>query len=153
VIVGGDFERGRSLFFSDQLKCSTCHRIRGEGGAIGPDLSNLVSRDAASVLRDIKEPNASINPDYVAYNVTLTDGEELTGFIRAQDNTSIQLIRADGKETQFRPTEVKEMLVSTVSLMPTGLVDGLKEEVVRELLTLLLNEQPKCRVSEEDAQF
>ena len=151
VIVGGDFERGRSLFFSDQLKCSTCHRIRSEGGAIGPDLSNLVSRDAASVLRDIKDPNASINPDYVAYNVSLNDGNELTGFIRAQDNASIQLIGVDGKETQFRPTEVKEMRVSSVSLMPTGLVDGLKDEQMRDLLTFLLNEPPKRSAAEVEA--
>jgi len=151
VIVGGDFEGGRSLFFSDQLKCSTCHRLRGEGGAIGPDLSNLVSRDAASVLRDIKDPNASINPDYVAYNVSLNDGNELTGFIRAQDNASIQLIGADGKERGFRPTDVKEMRVSSVSLMPTGLVDGLKDEQMRDLLTFLLNEPPKRSAAEVEA--
>ena len=148
---GGDFERGRSLFFSDQLKCSTCHRIRGEGGAIGPDMSNLVSRDAASVLRDIKDPNASINPDYVAYNVSLNDGSELTGFIRGQDNASIRLFGADGKESQFRPTEVKEMRVSSVSLMPTGLVDGLKDEQMRDLLTFLLNEPPKRSAAEVEA--
>ena len=70
-IAGGDFEGGRSLFFGDRLKCSTCHRLRGEGAIVGPDLSNLIHRDPASVLRDIKEPNAAINPDYVAYNVRL----------------------------------------------------------------------------------
>ncbi len=142
-LMGGDFERGRDLFFSDQLKCATCHRIRGEGATIGPDLSNLVSRDAASVLRDIKEPSASINSDYVAYNVVLSDGSELSGFIREQDNASIKLLGADGKETIFRPTDAKEMRVSSVSLMPTGLVDALKEEQVRDLLTFLLNEPPK----------
>jgi cytochrome c553 len=39
--------------FGELLKCATCHRIRGEGATVGPDLSNLVSRDAASVLRDL----------------------------------------------------------------------------------------------------
>lgn len=139
----GDYENGRDLFFGDQLKCSTCHRIRGEGATTGPDLSNLVSRDAASVLRDLKEPGASINPDYVAYNVILGDGRELSGFIREQDNASIKLLGADGKETHFRPTEVREMRVSAVSLMPTGLIDGLKEEQIGHLMTFLLNEPPK----------
>jgi putative heme-binding domain-containing protein len=143
ALSGGDYEGGRSLFFGDRLKCSTCHRLRGEGAIIGPDLSTLASRDAASVLRDIKEPSASINPDYVAYNVASSDGRELTGFIRAQDNDAIRLLGADGKETSFRPTEVKEMRVSGVSLMPTGLLDGLKEEQVRDLLTFLLSEPPK----------
>ena len=48
---------------------------------IGPDLTNLPHRDVASVLRDIREPNATINPDYVSYNVTLKNGERLTGFL------------------------------------------------------------------------
>jgi putative heme-binding domain-containing protein len=150
-ILEGDYENGRSIFFGDQLKCSTCHRLRGEGATIGPDLSNLASRDAASVLRDIKEPSASINPDYVAYNVTLSDGGELTGFIRAQDDASIKLIGADGKETQFHPTDVKEMRPSSVSLMPTGLLDALKEEQIRDLLTFLLNEPPKRGRAEIEA--
>ena len=150
-ITGGDFERGRSLFFSDQLKCSTCHRLRGEGGLIGPDLSNLVSRDAASVLRDIKEPNVSINPDYVAYNVTLNNGAERTGFIRAQENATIQLLGADGQETRFRPTDVKELRVSSVSLMPAGLLDALNAEQVADLLTFLLNDPPKRSSAEVEA--
>ncbi|HYT60935.1 MAG TPA: ThuA domain-containing protein [Haliangiales bacterium] len=151
--LGGDYERGRSLFVSDPLKCSTCHRLRGEGGTIGPDLSNLVSRDAASVLRDIREPSASINPDYVAYNVLAGDGSELTGFVRAQDNAFIKLLGADGKELIFRPTEVKEMRVSSVSLMPTGLIDGLKEEQVHDLLTFLLNEPPQRSTNEPGRLF
>ena len=73
-IAGGDYERGRELFFGERLKCSTCHRIRGEGAIVGPDLSNLAHRDAATVLRDIQDPSVAINPDYVAYNVATRDG-------------------------------------------------------------------------------
>src|SRR5439155_18034102 len=92
---GGDYENGRALFFGEKLKCSTCHRIRGEGAITGPDLNNLAAKDAASVLRDIKEPSASIHPDYVAYNLTLKDTEQLTGFVRAQDEHSFRLTGAD----------------------------------------------------------
>ncbi len=143
LLAGGDYESGRDLFFGDQLKCATCHRLRGEGGMIGPDLSNLISRDAASVLRDIREPSASINPDYVAYNVTLNDGTELTGFIHARDDTTIKLMTADDKEVRVRPTDVREMRPSSVSLMPTGLLDPLPEHSVRDLLTFLLNAPPE----------
>ncbi|TMQ01040.1 MAG: c-type cytochrome, partial [Verrucomicrobia bacterium] len=149
--AGGDFERGRDLFFGDRLKCSSCHRIRGDGGEIGPDLTNLSARDAASVLRDIQEPGASINPDYVGYNVSLKDGNELTGFIRSRDNESILLLAADGRESRFRPTDVKEMRVSAVSLMPAGLLDGVNEEQIRDLLTFLLNEPPKRSAAEVEA--
>src|SRR6266850_1942339 len=116
AIAGGDYERGRALFFGDKLKCSTCHRIRGEGKTIGPDLSNLTAKDAASVLKDIKEPNASINPDYVAYNVALKDGETLTGFVRAQDERSLRLVAADGKENILKRADVKTLAPSSISL-------------------------------------
>jgi len=148
---GGDYERGRGLFFSEQLKCSTCHRIRGEGSILGPDLSNLTSHDAASVLRDIKEPSASINPDYVAYNVTLKNGAALVGFLRAQDERSLRLVGADGKESLFRRTDLTEFRPSSVSLMPAGLLDSLKESQVLDLLTFLLNAPPERTQAEVQA--
>jgi putative heme-binding domain-containing protein len=141
-LSGGDFERGRGLFFGEQIKCSTCHRIRGEGATVGPDLSNLSSRDAASVLRDVKEPSASINPDYVAYNVSLKSGVDLSGFVRAQDEKSLRLVGPDGKESWFSRSDVKELRPSAVSLMPAGLLDSLKEGQVRDLLTFLLSAPP-----------
>ena len=141
-LAGGDFENGRGLFFGEKLKCGTCHRVRGEGAVTGPDLSNLAHRDPASVLRDIKDPSAMINPDYVAYNVWLRDGEELTGFVRTRTATVLRVIGADGKEVSASTSDIKEMKLSAVSLMPAGLIDGLEENQTRDLLTFLLNEPP-----------
>lgn len=146
-----DWGRGKSLFFGQQLKCGTCHRVRGEGGTTGPDLSNLVSRDDTSVLRDIKEPNAAINPDYIAHNVSLRNGDELSGIIGAQDEGSLKLTTADGKETVVQRSDVKELRASAISLMPSGLLDTLKEGQVRDLLTFLLFEPPQRTKSEVNA--
>jgi putative heme-binding domain-containing protein len=141
-LAGGDYESGRSLFFGEQQKCSTCHRIRGEGGTIGPDLSNLISMDAASVLRDIKEPSSSIHPDYVAYLVELKNGEALTGFVRAQDERTLKLISADGKEVTFAQNDVASIHPSAVSLMPKGLIDSLDQAKTRDLLLFLMSAPP-----------
>ena len=142
-LAGGDYERGRALFFGEGLKCATCHRLRGEGGLAGPDLSNLVHRDAASVLRDIKEPNATINPDYVAYNVQLRDGGDLTGFVRDSDQRFPSRGRRRWQGTIRAPRATcSEMRPSAVSLMPSGLLEGLKGEQVRDLMTFLLHEPP-----------
>src|SRR5262249_4916912 len=142
AIAGGDYERGRALFFGDKLKCSTCHRIRGEGKTACLDLSNLPAKDAASVLKDIKEPSASINPDYVAYNVALKNGDTLTGFVRAQDEQLLRLFAADGKESILKRADVKSLSPSSISLMPAGLLDSANEGQVRDLLTFLLNAPP-----------
>ena len=61
-LAGGDWERGKKIFFSEPAICFKCHQAAGEGGKIGPDLSNLIYRDYASVLRDITQPSAALNP-------------------------------------------------------------------------------------------
>ena len=104
---------------------------------------NLVARDAASVLRDIKEPNASIHPDYVAHNVALRAGGELTGFVRMQDERTMRITGADGKENIVARSDVRELRISSVSLMPAGLLEGLSAVQTADLLTFLLHEPPK----------
>ena len=141
-LVGGDFEGGRDLFFGERLKCATCHRLRGEGATVGPDLSNLVHKDAASVRRDIATPNATINPDYVAYNVTLRDGDTINGFVRAQTRDLLRVTMVDGKERVIPRADITDLHPSAVSLMPSGLLDGLTEGQVRDLLTFLLHQAP-----------
>jgi putative heme-binding domain-containing protein len=139
----GDWEHGRGLFFSEQLQCARCHRVRGEGGIAGPDLSNLIHRDVASVLRDIREPSATIHPDYVTYQVATRDGDTIQGFIRSQNEDSIRLFDADGKESVLPRNKVESFGPTALSLMPTGLLEGRKENDVRDLLTFLLWEPPK----------
>jgi len=113
-------------------------------------LSNLTHRDSASVLRDIKEPSASINPDYVAYNVELKDGNQVTGFVRAQSEETLRVVGADGKEQIIPRGAVAEMRPSMVSLMPAGLLDGLTPAQVKDLLTFLLHESPVRSTAEID---
>jgi putative heme-binding domain-containing protein len=150
-LAGGDFERGKKLFFSEQLKCSACHRLREEGATTGPDLSNLAHRDPGSVLRDIREPNAQINPDYVGYNLALKDGTELTGFVRAQTASKLRVVDTTSVERIIDREEIKEMHVSDVSLMPAGLLEERKDQEIRDLLVFLLNQPPVRNAEEIDA--
>jgi putative heme-binding domain-containing protein len=136
-LAGGDHQRGRDLFFSDKLKCAECHRVRGEGKTIGPDLSNLRHRDASSVLRDIKQPNATLNPDYVAFDASLKNDDVVTGFVRGRNQGSLTLMQVDGKEIVVAEKELKHLRASDLSLMPEGLLDGLSEGEIRDLLVYL----------------
>ena len=88
-LKGGDWVRGRALFHGDQSKCGSCHKVRGRGGEIGPDLSNLVHRDYASVFRDIHTPSAAINPDYISHSIAMADGRVLVGTLRTDGDRLI----------------------------------------------------------------
>lgn len=137
-LAGGRWLAGRRLFHSEQLGCAKCHVIRAEGHAVGPDLSNLLHRDYASVLRDIREPSAAINPDHPAFNVDLTDGESLAAVVVGESAAELRLADATGKTIVLPRARVKVMRASTLSLMPEGLLAPLNAEQVRDLMTFLL---------------
>lgn len=139
-LQGGNWLRGRRVFYSDEAACGKCHSVRGQGGKIGPDLSNLIHRDYHSVLKDIREPSAAINPDHMAFTLELDDGRVLTGVPR--DGGAGRLIIGDlaGKEVIVSRERIEKMTASTQSLMPEGLDRALGAEKMRDLLTFLLTE-------------
>ena len=141
-IAGGDWARGKKLFFGEQPGCYKCHQIGGQGGKIGPDLSVLVSRDYASVLKDIVEPSAAINPDYTAYNIFLKNGDIQTGVILSQTDERIVLGQVGGKGLEIAKSDIAQMKASKVSLMPEGLLKGLNAQQQRDLMTFLLRPPP-----------
>lgn len=142
AFVAGDWENGRGLFYGDKLGCAKCHRVRGEGASVGPDLSNLVHRDAASVTRDIRDPNATLHPDYVTYLAELKNGETVTGFVRASTGDTVRLVDAAGKETIIPRADLTNLHPTGQSLMPLGLLDSMKDSEIKDLLTFLLREPP-----------
>jgi putative heme-binding domain-containing protein len=112
--------------------------VGGEGGTIGANLSNLIYRDYASVLRDITEPSAAINPEHISYNVTLKDGEVQTGVLLKNNREQVVLGQLSGKDLTIPKENVAEMKPSAVSLMPEGLMKALTPEQQRDLMTFLL---------------
>lgn len=141
-LAGGNWLRGRGVFLSEEASCSKCHRAAGLGGAIGPDLSNLVHRDYDSVLRDISQPSFAINPDYLTQVVALEDGRLLTGALRTRGNTLV-VGDAEGRETTVAKSDVSEVHPSPLSIMPQDLPQKLGPEKLRDLLTFLLTEPPR----------
>jgi len=138
-IDGGNWMNGRKLFFSEPAACSKCHKVGGEGGTIGPDLSNLIFRDYASVLKDINEPSAAINPDHISYIVTLTTGETESGVLVKNSHEQVVLGQATGKDLVIPKEKVASMKASTISVMPEGLLKPLSVQEQKDLMTFLLN--------------
>jgi putative heme-binding domain-containing protein len=140
-LKGGSWTRGRKVFFSEEAGCFKCHAIQGEGGVIGPNLTNLVHRDYASVLRDIAEPSFAINPDYITYSVTLKDGRLLTGSLRS-DGDKLLVGDEKGQVATVQRDQVEELHPAPKSIMPENLPKTLGAERMKDLLTYLLNEPP-----------
>jgi putative heme-binding domain-containing protein len=140
-LAGGDWLRGRDLFFGNVASCSKCHQVHGKGSDIGPDLSNLVHRDYESVMRDIRDPSSALNPDYIASTVAMKDGRVFGGIVRGAGPDHF-IVRGDaaGEKVPLASSDVKKISPSPISLMPTGLPDALGPEKMRDLLTFLMTE-------------
>lgn len=135
--VHGNWLNGRRVFYGT-AGCATCHVIRGEGMAFGPELSNLVHRDRESVLKDILHPSATINPDHTGTRVRFRDGTEVQGWVRKLTETQIELRLPANTELIKPRAEVVSMEPMTASLMPENLVAGLSPAAMEDLLTFLL---------------
>lgn len=138
--IAGDVAHGEQLFFGQEAKCATCHAVRGKGAKFAPDLGNLAHRDQTSVLRDIREPSAAINPDYVSYSLALRDGRTLSGIVRAEGLDQLRLLDQEAKETLIPRADVAEIAPNAISAMPQGLLDKLDATQVQDLLAFLLTE-------------
>lgn len=141
-IAGGNWDSGHRLFTA-KAACSNCHQLRGEGFRVGPELSNLSHRDYASVLQDIADPNAKINPDAIGYVVTLKNGTAVAGTRLAETDDELQIAQPGGTVAKLRKDEIAKNEPMSVSLMPAGLDKALTKEELRDLMTYLLIEPPK----------
>jgi putative heme-binding domain-containing protein len=114
--------------------------LRGEGFRVGPELSNLMHRDYASVLKDISDPNATINPDAVGYIVTQGDGTMTVGTRLAETADELQIAQPGGAVAKIKKSDIRKIEPMSVSLMPAGLDKALTAEELRDLMTYLLTE-------------
>ncbi|MFN0125504.1 MAG: ThuA domain-containing protein [Verrucomicrobiales bacterium] len=138
VPLPGDWLAGRHVFFSHEAACFTCHQIRGQGLAVGPDLTNLISRDGESVLKDILEPSAAINPDHPASTVKLKSGHSLTGIVRKAGGETLEVAQPGGAVQTLNAADVLGTELLRVSFMPQDYAKRLTKEQQQDLLAFLL---------------
>lgn len=136
-LAGGNWEAGEKLYHG-KAACATCHVFRGQGSVVGADLNNLVHRDYASVLRDLVDPNATINPDAIAYAAVLLDGSVVSGTRFRENKEFLELAQPGGKVVKLDKQDIEAVKPMSISLMPSDLSKVLTPVELRDLLTYLM---------------
>ena len=129
----GDAARGRKLY-EERM----CHRCHSASTRIGPDLTGVTARLArADLFIAIVDPSRDISPAYLPKRFTTKSGASYTGFL-VYDAPTARLVQT-GPDTTVRLTgdEVVSVTDSRVSLMPTGLLNGLKDSEVADFYAFL----------------
>jgi putative heme-binding domain-containing protein len=135
---GGDSKRGKALFASEKIHCARCHKVHGQGGDVGPDLSQVGGKlDRTHLIESILDPSAEIAPDYHATIIETKSGQIFTGIIKSESSTALTLRSAEGKQITVALRDIDSRAVSNVSLMPVGLADGLTPAEFTDLIAYL----------------
>jgi putative heme-binding domain-containing protein len=125
--------------------CGACHKLFGQGGQIGPDLTAFKRDDLQNMLLNIVHPNAEIREGYVNYMVTTKDGRALTGFLADEDKQTVVIRGIDGANMTIARADLQEMKPTGFSLMPEGLLQAMEEQQIRDLFAYLRSTQPLVR--------
>jgi putative heme-binding domain-containing protein len=130
----GDAGRGRELF---SKHCGTCHKLFGEGGSVGPDLTAANRADRESLLISLVDPGAQVRREYLSYTVATRDGRLLSGLMEQMQTGALAVIAATGERTELERSAVARLEESETSLMPEGLLQKLTPAELRDLFAYL----------------
>jgi putative membrane-bound dehydrogenase-like protein len=132
-------ERGSAAF---EKNCASCHAFRGRGHEVGPNLIEFTGKSAQDFLVAILDPNAAINPNFIAYNIEVKDGRSLTGIVRGETASSLTLVQGGGVRETIPRAEISEIRASQVSLMPENLEQAMTQQDIADLLAWLKRAGP-----------
>ena len=99
-------------------------------------------RDYASVVRDILQPSAALNPDYLNFQALLKDGRTLAGVVLSSDDKRLVLGDNTGKEITIPANEIDSLAPAALSVMPDNFRELLSEKELADLMAFLLTQPP-----------
>jgi cytochrome c oxidase cbb3-type subunit III len=113
----GDPAAGHGVY--EKSGCGSCHRIGRDGGALGPDLTDIGRRRGLTFLAEsLAKPEADIPISYRGVQVVLKSGQTVSGIRLNRDDLSIQLRDTRGNLRSFLMENVQDVRYDKPSLMP-----------------------------------
>ena len=139
-LEGGDFDRGRKIYRDNAaVYCVRCHKVGGEGGEVGPELTGIGAKHPRTyLLESIVVPNQAIAQGFESVVVATSDGRILSGVFKGEDDKTLRLISVEGKPIEVAKADIEERK-SGASAMPEDLVKKLSSFELRDLVEFLAN--------------
>lgn len=136
LLVGshGDAAKGQVVYMK---LCGQCHKLHGTGQDVGPDITNNGRASFEQLVNNVFDPSLVIGPAYQARTVVTSDGRVLTGLLTEDSPQRVVLKLQGGKLETIARSDVEEMEVSKLSLMPEGVEKQLSPQELIDLFALL----------------
>lgn len=148
--VAGNPDAGSAIFWG-KGGCHNCHQIRGRGGVVGPDLSNIGGTNTPDDIRDgVLDPDADWNEIYRKVTIARRDGRTLEGILRNRDNYSLQVQDSTGKLHLIAINDVKEYTLKRKSPMPGDYKTRLERQEMEDLIAFLSSQSMRPPENESE---
>src|SRR5262249_39781386 len=143
LTTSGNASHGREIFFNtEKAMCARCHRLRDQGGAIGPDLTGVGRRlTRIHLIESILEPSRTISPEFRNISIRLKDGQDMTGVKITENDSALTLGDAQGQLHTLKKDQIEAERALELSLMPEGLENGLTDTEFVDLVAFLAGEK------------
>ena len=135
VLAKADPSKGRMIFMA---ACGACHKLYGQGGAIGPELTGSDRHNLKYLLENILDPSAVVPADFRVSVLNLKDGRTITGVIPEQTERTLT-VQTPAERLTIERTQIVKQAQLPVSLMPEGLLTALGDENVKNLIAYLMS--------------
>lgn len=134
-----DFEKGKRAFQAGM--CVLCHRMRGEGAGVGPDLTQAHTKfNQYGMFFATYSPNDEISDQYANTLVHLKDGKKISGRIKSETDNKITLMPNPFNESYTVEVAIEDVIKkepSPLSPMPSGLLNRLNPKEIKDLFAYI----------------
>ena len=138
-LSGRNFQKGQELFAA--ASCFKCHRFRGQGGIVGPDLTAAARRfNNKDLLDSMTVPSRTVSDQYQASMFVLDNGKTVIGRVANLSGQNILVMTnmlEPGNFTAVRRDTIEEVIPSKTSLMPEGLLNTLTRNEILDLVAYI----------------
>ncbi len=149
ALHGGHPERGRELFLTRaDLSCRRCHKVQGDGGDVGPNLSEIGAlKPREYLLEALMDPNRAIAKGYETAVLEMDDGKVHVGIIKQETPERVTLQLPDATLVTVETAAIEERAVGK-SGMPEDLAKKLNRRDLRDLVAFLADNKEPDRSAE-----
>lgn len=124
----GRVDAGKDVF---ARVCVACHKVGDTGIEFGPNLSDVGKRLKREELAEsILYPNLKVDPKWLTVNITTKDGQELSGVVDSEDDSSLVLKLGAGISQKLSKKDIAKRETTKISNMPEGLAESIQAEFV-----------------------
>ena len=126
---------GRALYVKH---CAACHKLFGEGGDVGPDLTGSQRANLDYVLENVLDPSAVVPNEYKITIVETKNGRTLAGIIKSETPAAIT-VQLQNETLVVPKGDIESRTPTKMSMMPEGIFEQMRMEEVRDLVAYLAN--------------